>query len=343
VGLGIVWVMGFFVISGYCIHLSVARLQDEARFPLKTYLVARLTRILPLYYVALVFAVLVEWLMTPARPWVWPNGINGPTLLSQLFVLQNLTQTFGAFAPSWSITNELFYYAFYGLLCGLAVGRGDRPARVGMAICLVVATAMQTLYYTTAHTPVVLGFGMLFGLGINWFLGVLVAVHAPMLARSGLARGVARLWPALLVLAMVWHADAQLPKGGCFLICGAAFALMLIGFQRTEEETRGAAPWLTKGTTWMGMSSYPTYLFHGPLIMLLGSVNMRWGLVSDWRLTWLILSVVGIATGIVLGFVAERPIMIWRSGLLRRMKSSGEGAPRRVPAPMVGMERSVER
>jgi peptidoglycan/LPS O-acetylase OafA/YrhL len=34
-GLGIYYVMGFFVLSGYCIHLSVARSMREERFPIK--------------------------------------------------------------------------------------------------------------------------------------------------------------------------------------------------------------------------------------------------------------------------------------------------------------------
>jgi peptidoglycan/LPS O-acetylase OafA/YrhL len=341
-GHGIIWVMGFFVISGYCIHLSAARLQSAARFPFRVYLVARLTRILPLYYLALLFAVLVEWLIAPARPGAWPNGLNGFVLIDQVLVIQNLTQTYGSFAASWSITNELFYYAFYGLVCGLAAGRGDWPGRVGMAICLVIAAVMQALYSTVAHTPVVLGFGMLFGLGINWFLGVLVAIHGPSLARSRRVRGLVRVWPALLAAAFFSRLEPRLPSGVFFLICGVAFALMLVAFHRGVEEASAPAlvPFrLSKVVGWMGLSSYPTYLFHGPIMMLLGSVMIRQGWVADWRLTWLILSVVPIALGIVLGFVAERPILAWRSDLLRRLKSSGEGSRQRLPGPVLGMER----
>src|SRR5262249_40572865 len=57
VAMGRYWVMGFFVISGYCIHRSVERLAKQDHFPLKFYLTSRATRILPLYYVAFLFAV----------------------------------------------------------------------------------------------------------------------------------------------------------------------------------------------------------------------------------------------------------------------------------------------
>src|SRR5271165_3337537 len=46
-GNGLYYVMGFFVISGYCIQCSVVRLSTNTTFPLRTYLMARLTRILP--------------------------------------------------------------------------------------------------------------------------------------------------------------------------------------------------------------------------------------------------------------------------------------------------------
>ncbi len=57
---GIHWVIGFFVISGYCIQLSVSRSIDGNSFPLARYLAARLSRILPIYYLGLMFAVFVE-------------------------------------------------------------------------------------------------------------------------------------------------------------------------------------------------------------------------------------------------------------------------------------------
>ncbi len=99
------------------------------------------------------------------------------------------------------------------------------------------------------------------------------------------------------------------------MISGFAFTLMLIRFIASDHS--GLPPlkprWLEVSITWLGLSSYPTYLFHGPIIMLEGSAILRWGLISDWRATWAVLSVAGIAWGIALGLLAERPIMDWRS------------------------------
>jgi len=103
-GTGFYWVMGFFVISGFCIELSCQKIKNQNDFPLKYYTKARLSRILPLYFFALIFAVLVEFLVRNHRVDYWNAGIDASGILSQIFIVQNLTTTYGCYAPSWSIT-----------------------------------------------------------------------------------------------------------------------------------------------------------------------------------------------------------------------------------------------
>src|SRR3954447_2480207 len=79
---GMYWVMGFFVISGYCIQLSVGRLIDSGHFPLGVYLAARLSRIAPLYYAGLLFALAVEATVSRVRPDFYPDGIDNVGFLS---------------------------------------------------------------------------------------------------------------------------------------------------------------------------------------------------------------------------------------------------------------------
>ncbi|MHC5541959.1 acyltransferase family protein, partial [Singulisphaera rosea] len=319
---GIYWVMGFFVISGYCIHLSVERLGASGRFPLRTYLIARFTRILPLYYAALLFTVLTEVLMVGARPGVWPNGLSPLVFLAQVFIIQNFTETFGAFGPSWSITNEVAYYIFYGFLASRPLGRKMAPAPLGMVLCVVIATFMQILYTTIAHTPFVLGIGLLFGLGINWFLGALVASYSRTLLGYRVVRVFAHAWLPLLLGIIYLRCQHDLPNQIIFLACGVAFSLMLLRFldeDHANPEVRTPARW-SEFIRVLGLASYPTYLFHGPIIMLLGSLILRCGLVIDWRILWVVCTGVGIATGLALGLLVEGPTMTWRAAFLRRLK-----------------------
>jgi peptidoglycan/LPS O-acetylase OafA/YrhL len=335
IGLGTIYVMGFFVISGYCIHLSVARQMREERFPLVDYLAARGSRILPLYYLGLLFAVAAEWLIASARPYVWPHGVDLGTLTSQLLVVQNLTQTYGSYAPTWSITNEAFYYLFYGLLVAwLSRGRSARPAWVGLGLCAATAAVTQVLYVTVARTPVVYGTGMLLGLGMIWFTGVLVAIHGARLIRVPAVKALTRTWPLLVVGVMAW-AYAGLPPHGQYLISGAAFTLMLLGFlDAPKESPRGpVSPWRAKAIESLGLMSYPMYLFHGPLMMLAGSWILRSRVTTDWRVTFVLLTVVGLASGVVLGWLVEKPLMARRAAWLKQRKTRPAGfAPGRTPA-----------
>ena len=92
-------------------------------------------------------------------------------LIAQLFIIQNLTWTYGSFAPSWSITNEMFYYLFYGVVVCVALRRGIRPTTLGMSLCLVLALILDWVYFFGYRTGYVRSPGLLFGLGIIWFQG----------------------------------------------------------------------------------------------------------------------------------------------------------------------------
>lgn len=333
-GNGIFWVMGFFVISGYCIHLSVIRTYRHGQFPLGTYLTARVTRLLPLYYVALGFALVVERLIADARPDTWLNGLHGLVVLSQLLCLQNLTQTYGAFAPSWSITNEFAYYVLYGLLALALSGGGRRLSAVALAICLAVACATQAVYLFLVRHPIVYSTGMLFGLGVSWCLGAVVAQHSRVLLARGWLRILARCWPAFLATGIYWHYDHRLPVQGVYAWCRLAFTLMLLRFlDQPTAQVEGAEARPGKSREWVrlfGLTSYPMYLFHGPFLMLVGSAILRWHLILDWRVTWGVLAVLGIAMGLVLGVAVEQPLLAWRETFLRARRERVAG---RTSAP----------
>src|SRR5262249_40506120 len=187
---------------------------------------------------------LVEWSIAGARPNEWPNGVNVSTFLGQLVMVQNLTETFGAFASSWSITNEVFYYLFYGLLAWLFAGREARPAWTGLCLCLASAVVGQALYVGFGRNSYVYSAGMLLGLGTLWFLGALAAIHGRDLMQRAWVRRLAALWPAALAVAIVWKM-LHLPPHGTYLIAGWAFTLMLLDFLRspTADPPDGVGRW----------------------------------------------------------------------------------------------------
>jgi len=324
-GNGVYYVMGFFVISGYCIQASVSRLSRDGEFPLKTYLAARATRILPLYYAALLFAIGVEHVARTwfDRPAIWGNGVSRSVLVYQTLLIQNFTQTFGSFGASWSITNEVVYYVLFGLLAALCAPLRFRPAVAGMGLCVVVGAALQIAYRGGLRTPAVLGTGLLFGLGVNWFLGALVAAFQSSLPRSPLLRKVAAAWPLVFALSMAIWCAQSVHQEFVFMTSGLAFTLMLIHFIIQEHDAPPASP--RPARRWvelLGLSSYPMYLFHGPVLLLVGAVVKETGAVIPWWLFWPAATLFTIVCCLPLGVVLERPLMNWRAGVLRRLKTA---------------------
>lgn len=341
VAAGIHWVMGFFVISGYCIQLSVSKSTRDGWFPVGRYFRARFSRIIPLYYPALLFAVVVEVLIAPARPFYWYHGVDLPGLIAQLFIVQNLADTFGSFAPSWSITNEIVYYVLFGLLVAMGARLGARATVVGLVLCVVLAMTAQLHYFRIVRATFLVRLGQLFGLGMIWFLGALVAENAEAFRRSRAWRLASGFWPLALAAGMaLWYRQLLHIQFVC-LVVGAAFALMLIHFLSTEPANprdRAGGP-THRLVEMLGLSSYPMYLFHGPLVMLIGSSVLRWRWTDDWRITWIVLFAAGVTSGLALGQLAEKPIMRWRNRWLGRAtpapRSPIGGA---VPIGMMGVQ-----
>jgi peptidoglycan/LPS O-acetylase OafA/YrhL len=342
-GCGIYYVMGFFVLSGYCIQLSVERLRGDGgeAFPLRAYLAARLTRILPLYYLGLLAAAAAERAVAGYRAPIWPNGLGPSAFLCQLAVVQNFSQTYGCFAPSWSITNEVVYYLLFGVLAALWAGNRTRPATAGAASCLGVAVLCELAYRSGYRHPLLRDAGMLFGLGIVWFAGVALALAADLLASIAPLRAASRAWPLILAAAMGLWCSRRVHLGFACLAAGLAFALMLARFV-IDEADRGAEDGARPGgrlAAVLGLASYPTYLFHGPILLVLGSILQGTPLGRTWWLCWPLTATVAAAAGVALGFFAERPIMAWRAGCLRRLARAG-GSAGRSPVPAAAILRA---
>jgi len=102
------------------------------------------------------------------------------------------------------------------------------------------------------------------------------------------------------------------------------------------------ARWAVASGRFLGLASYPTYLFHAPLLVLLSTMMTRTGWDGDWRYNWLVLTVASLAVGAALGWWVERPLMHWRAGFLARVRSEkaeGRGSfglPWRQPRGEIG-------
>lgn len=100
----------FFLISGYCIHLSnIKYVKAQSPLPLKAYYVRRFLRIYPPYLVALILALAINYLTVPD----YSVGVND--FFVHLFSLQGFTvKYFNTInIVLWTISAELAFYAIY--------------------------------------------------------------------------------------------------------------------------------------------------------------------------------------------------------------------------------------
>jgi peptidoglycan/LPS O-acetylase OafA/YrhL len=140
----------FFVLSGFILVYvySAAREQDGLNVPPRRFLIARLARIGPAYYLGLLLMLpsfLYGSLVAGLRPEHFPSAlVLVPTLLQAWYP----PVSFSWNGPAWSLSVELFFYALFPLLMlkSVAFSRGKFLIFASGA---VVATAALRLHISS--------------------------------------------------------------------------------------------------------------------------------------------------------------------------------------------------
>ncbi len=322
IGHGSFFVWGFFVISGFCIHLSILRSKQMGTFNWSGYAAARVSRIYPLFLLGLLLAILVWWFTDDpssaeaTRPW--------PQFLASLLSLHIFTTSFPNFMPSWSLSNEMIYYGAWPLLLSMVGWRASRALTLGGAsaliVCLLIGYIWSVLHRLETSTAVngLWSVSVLFPL---WLSGVWLVENwariSPHVTR--------RLWhlsfllclgAELLLTRMKYHQRSQAMIDFTGLAALPGLILLLAGARHARL---GSRAWLQPWIRWFGQFSYPCYILQMPLLVL----QLR--LVIPYlpeaatshplaRAAWLLLP-----TFLLLALIGpwlERRIMAWRSRFL---------------------------
>ncbi|GIH15826.1 acyltransferase family protein [Rugosimonospora africana] len=273
-------VVFFFVLSGFSLAISPAgdgwRLGGILRFARR-----RAWRILPPYWAALAFSLVIAWTVTPQ-----PH--SGPPTARTLLVYGPLLQDIvtaplpnGAF---WSIGVEALLYLLFPLL--LLIRRRGGPVTL-LATVTVPVAAIGLLHPTgspvnqlTGLTPL---FTPLFAVGM---------VGAGVMAAGERVRGLPWQWLSALaaapVLLLMVLAGSVWTVGHYYwidLAAGPAIAALL-----AAVATRRPAPlvWLlaTRPVRGLGRFSYSLYLIHLPVVLVvsreLAGPHVAAGLPAFW-------------------------------------------------------------
>ncbi|ETK34330.1 acyltransferase family protein [Microbispora sp. ATCC PTA-5024] len=256
-------VVVFIVLSGFSLAVSPARsgwrLDGLRRFAYR-----RAWRILPPYWTALLFSLVVAWTLIP-QP-----GQGSPTLKSVLVYGLLVQDLFGSPSPNgvfWSIAVEAQLYVAFPLML-LILRRAGAAALVGGVTVVVaaiglLAPAVPAVDLFMRLTP---QFAVLFALG---------AVAAGVERAHG-SRWVPRLpWLALLaavpVLLMIVAGGPVWVVGHYFwvdLVVGPAVALLIaaVASGRPRPFVRLLD---TRALRRLGSFSYSLYLIHAPILVVL--------------------------------------------------------------------------
>lgn len=291
--LGAIGVDIFFVISGFIITATVAR---NPTLPARTFLLQRLIRVLPPYYLLslpwLIYGLLTQGiylskLLTSVSLWpVMPGSMQEPYL-----------------GIGWTLCFEMLFYGAVFLTRLL-----QRPAALVLLLFAPLITAQLLLDLPLLRfigNPIIIEF--LFGVVLA--LGHERLRHCPRLI-GGLGAG-AVVWLALLIsFGFGGVSEAQFTLDASLSLRRALLfgvpALMITAFFVSAQLAVGgrAAQWLS----FFGDASYSIYLVHLTLIVSLEYLLSRSSVRVDGNL-WLLIIVVGsLSAGALTHLLIERPL-----------------------------------
>lgn len=131
----------FFVLSGFILAYTYPDLAAKpTRHRLRAFYVARLARVYPMHVVAAIIAWVVLAVFGSSDPLLTVQWAQGPAIAAQLALLQSWipagTIHFGMNGPSWSLSDEAFFYALFPFIFPLVVSlpRDRHLAMLGVTL-----------------------------------------------------------------------------------------------------------------------------------------------------------------------------------------------------------------
>lgn len=272
-GFGHQAVMVFFVLSGYLVGGSIVRNRHTFSWP--GYAVARLTRLWTVLLPALLFTAAADAVLRGvdgralqgAYQQLWMSGPTGDYdasisafVANALFLQTIVSPVFGSNGPLWSLANEFWYYALFPLLLAIPFPR-FRPASIGVAVL-----SAGLIWYLPSG---------LVASGAIWLLGVLMFLVSGVRVAPAIRAFTFTLSGVLLLLALSATKSVSMLGGlaswGDYAVGStfAVFAWHLIGLPALASRRIKTMAALLSDT------SFTIYLFHFPLIVMLGAVVLR--------------------------------------------------------------------
>jgi peptidoglycan/LPS O-acetylase OafA/YrhL len=245
---GAIGVYLFFLISGYCIVLSLSNLGEQ---PIRGFLIRRLFRLYPVYWIAVIFAK-----VSAVAPVPWSNLLINLSMFQTAFRVPDINGVF------WTLFIELVFYGFIIIL--LIFGFAYKISTYALGWLLFTAGSLfaaLTWRFAGIHIP----FAHMLFLSLFMMGGTVSMIHKKNMDMKWVCSSV------ILYLAVVYAISyAVFSAGGESTLFipqqyfgNYAFAVIFFLFALWRRWF--AWSWLS----YLGKISFCIYLFHGPIITFL--------------------------------------------------------------------------
>jgi peptidoglycan/LPS O-acetylase OafA/YrhL len=329
---GYVGVDVFFVISGFLItSLLLREVERTGSVRLREFWARRMRRLLPAAFLVLGVSALGVLALEPRV--VWPQFFReilaaGLYVENWVLAIDSVNYLAASNTPSpaqhyWTLSAEEQFYVVWPLLVLLALwfaprlGRGRRHA---LFLVLAAAAAASLAYslWVTSHDPSAAYFvtpARAWEFGTGAVLAFVPRVEGRVVLRVGVG------WAALVVLvgsAFVLDAGTPMPGTAAIVVVLASAAVIWVGAPRGSYSH--ARLLSSSAARWLGDVSYPVYLWHWPLIILLPGLTGH-PLTTLDRLS-VLLATLGLAA-LTKAFVEDPVRRARRFGLARPLVTFG--------------------
>jgi peptidoglycan/LPS O-acetylase OafA/YrhL len=304
----------FIVISGFCLMLPVVRAGTVLRGGARSFLRRRARRIVPPFYLAVVFSLLLIGLLIgrdTGTHWDVAIPVTWRGLLANLFLVQDVVDRGQINVALWSVAVEWHIYFLFPILIWAWRRFGVvSTAAAAFVVSVVGFIALRHTALANAEPQYLL----LFVLGM---IGAAVC-FSPDRPWSALRERVpwsllaaASLAVLVALIAVLGRAQAQAKEDYLDFLVGG-FALCLLVAATRPRPTRLTRFFGWRPLTFLGTFAYSIYLVHAPLLQVVWQYGLHpLGLDSTTTLALLVSVGIPLVVAVAYGFflLCELPFM----------------------------------
>ncbi len=302
----------FIVLSGFCLMLPIVRGDGTLRGGVKRFFQRRAKRILPPYYIALAFSLLlIATLVGTKTHTAWDGSvpITGHSLVIHLLLLQDYFDSTNINHVFWSVATEWHIYFLFPLLLFLfrALGNGRATLVVGglTYLCSVVSVSR---WHLDLHIEMIGQFVLgMFGATLAYSEDPRWTAWRERAPWSVLA------FVSLLTIALLGAVGHRIFGITLFLepfLGIATLAVILHSLRPGPNLVRSVLDW--KPAMTLGGFSYSLYLIHAPLIQVVwqyGIAKLHYGMTASFLLLLTVGTPLIVAAAWLFSLIGERPFL----------------------------------